>query len=154
MAPRSPSASGIRVVCIWTAVVLVLLYAGCGYSIATMSASAELGELLPYIVAGLGTVVVVLAMAFAILVTSLALREPEQYRSPSVLATAVVIGTYVVAAAVVVGVWSVGGLLTDTGVTDATWVTYLTASVVVLVVLISLATWVIRRPARARRLGV
>jgi hypothetical protein len=154
MAPRSPSASGRRVVYIWTAVVLVLLYAGCGYSIATMSESAELGALLPYIIVALGTVVIVMAMAFAILVTSLALREPVQFRSPSVLATAVVIGTYVVAAAVVVGVWSVGGLVTDTGVTDATWVTYLTASVAVLAVLISLATWVIRRPARARRLGV
>jgi hypothetical protein len=153
MSPRSPSAAGRRVVYIWTAVVLVLLYAGCGYSIATMSASAELGALVPYVVAFAGTVVVLLAMAFAVLVTSLALREPVQFRSPSVLATAVVIGTYVVAAAVVVGVWSVGGLVTDTGVTDAAWVTYLTASVAVLAVLISLATWVIRRPARAGRLG-
>lgn len=44
MAARSVLSVGIRTVYAWNALFLAALYVGCAVSIATMSASAELGE--------------------------------------------------------------------------------------------------------------
>jgi hypothetical protein len=141
MTARSSRSVATRTIFGWTALLLVVLYVSCGISLATMSASAELGGLFPYGLAMAGTVVATVAHAVAVGVVTLALRPPAPARSAIGLATAAIFGAYAFLASVV----GVGGLFTDTGVSDARWLFYLTVSLAVSAALILLAVRVVRR---------
>ncbi|GAA1798940.1 hypothetical protein GCM10009682_20700 [Luedemannella flava] len=131
----------------WNALFLVALYVWCGVSIATMSASAGMGEVVPYFLFVFGTLVIGLCLAVAVVVVTLALRPPARVRSVVGLGTGAAFGTYVFLAGLVGTLWSVGGLLSDTGVTDATWVTYLVVSLVAGVTTVVLTVRTVRRRA-------
>ena len=143
--PTDPRSAGVRTVLVWSALLLVALYVWCAITIATMPASAGLGAIAPYGIAVAGTVVVGLCLAMAIGVVALALRPPARRRSVIGLATGAFFGAYVFIACLIGIAWSVGGLLTDTGVTDATWLVYLAGSLAGLAVTVALTVRAARR---------
>lgn len=98
--------------------------------------------MIPYGLAVLGTV--------AVAVLTRALRPPAPERSIVGLATAAVFGTYVFFAGLAGAVWSVGGLSTDTGVSDSRWLIYLVISLAALAGPLVLAIRILRRPSLGR----